>query len=162
MAPSVALMSDDQAGNSSLFSRLSIIDLSYNSFTSDLPSEYFSSWNAMKTGGKKKSLGKYMGDDYYQDSVTVMNKGLEMELVRIFTVFKSIDLSNNKFHGDIPESLGSLGSLIVLNLSSNSLTGSIPSSFGKLSELESLDLSNNKLNGRISEQLRDLSNTSHS
>ncbi|XP_010258630.1 PREDICTED: receptor-like protein 12 isoform X1 [Nelumbo nucifera] len=138
------------------FAKFSIIDLSFNNFTSKLPAEYFSSWKAMAIGNKNKSEAKYVGDGYYQDSVTVMNKGLEMKLVRIFTVFKAIDFSHNRFEGEIPEILGNLGSLIVLNLSSNSLTGSIPPSFGKLTSLESLDLSGNKLAGRIPPELRSL------
>ena len=64
-----------------------------------------------------------------------MNKGLEMELVGISTIFASIDLSNNRFQGDIPDTLGILKALIVLNLLSNSFTSPIPSSLGSLIEL---------------------------
>ncbi|GLT35780.1 hypothetical protein SLA2020_102050, partial [Shorea laevis] len=64
--------------------------------------------------------------------------------------------SSNQFHGPIPEELGELISLLLLNLSHNSLNGQIPSSLGKLAELESLDLSSNKLEGRIPEQLTNL------
>ena len=100
-----------------------------------------------------------MGDDrgYYEDSVTVMNKGFEMVLVKILTIFTSIDLSNNNFSGIIPSSIGDLHSLIVLNLSGNSFEGHIPPSFGKLNELESLDLPNNRLSGRIPQEIASLS-----
>jgi Leucine-rich repeat (LRR) protein len=70
-----------------------------------------------------------------------VNKGIEMEFVKILTIFKAIDLSNNKFYGEIPDSLGNLKGLIVFNLSSNSFMSHIPSSFGNLIELESLELS---------------------
>ncbi|KAF3455578.1 hypothetical protein FNV43_RR00211 [Rhamnella rubrinervis] len=60
------------------------------------------------------------------------------------TIFISIVLSNNRFDGDIPSSIGKLQSLIMLNLSSSNFTGTIPSYFGYLRELESLDLSKNK------------------
>ncbi|KAI8556183.1 hypothetical protein RHMOL_Rhmol05G0232200 [Rhododendron molle] len=86
---------------------------------------------------------------YYEDSVIVINKGLKMELVKILAIFTAIDFSNNCFKGKIPDTLGDLKSLIVLNLSHNALTGSIPSSLGNLSALESLDLSLNKLRGSI-------------
>ncbi|PON32125.1 LRR domain containing protein [Trema orientale] len=95
-------------------------------------------------------------EGYYQDSVTVMNKGLEMVFVKILTIFTSIDLSHNNFHGEIPTTIGDLPSLIVLNLSSNHFEGLILSSLGNLKQLESLDLSNNKLVGRIPQQLASL------
>ncbi|GMH18284.1 hypothetical protein Nepgr_020125 [Nepenthes gracilis] len=93
---------------------------------------------------------------YYQDVVTVTVKGLEFNLQRILTVFTSIDFSNNGFTGEIPELLGNLKGLIVLNLSHNSLSGSIPQSMGNISELESLDLSFNELSGSIPEELVNL------
>ncbi|CAB4315240.1 unnamed protein product [Prunus armeniaca] len=93
---------------------------------------------------------------YYQDTVTVTNKGQEMQLVKILTVFTSIDLSCNKFTGSIPKEMGDLISLYVLNLSSNALTGEIPSSMGDLQDVESLDLSNNKLSRQIPPQLAKL------
>ncbi|KAF3442378.1 hypothetical protein FNV43_RR16294 [Rhamnella rubrinervis] len=138
------------------FMKLRIIDLSFNEFSGNLRSEIFRSWNAMTevSNQNNSSRLKYMGNvSYYQDSVAVMNKGLEMVLVTITTIFTSIDLSNNRFDGEIPRSIGNLQSLHVLNLSSNSFAGLIPSSFGNLKELESLDLSKNKLSGRIPEEL---------
>ncbi|KAF3442377.1 hypothetical protein FNV43_RR16293 [Rhamnella rubrinervis] len=141
------------------FMKLRIIDLSFNEFSGNLRSEIFRSWNAMTevSSQDNSSRLKYMGNySYYQDSVTVMNKGLEMVLVKITTIFTSIDLSNNRFDGEIPRSIGNLQWLHVLNLSSNSFAGLIPSSFGNIKQFESLDLSNNKLSGRIPEELRKL------
>ncbi|GKV35078.1 hypothetical protein SLEP1_g43392 [Rubroshorea leprosula] len=83
-------------------------------------------------------------------------KGFERELVRILTIFTSVDFSCNQFHGPIPEELGELNSLVILNLSHNSLNGQVPLSLGKLAELESLDLSSNKLEGMIPEQLTNM------
>ena len=90
---------------------------------------------------------------YYQDMITVTSKGLELELVRILTLFTSIDVSCNKLDGPIPEDIGELKSLYIFNLSHNALTGKIPPSLGNLSELESLDLSSNMLTGKIPTQL---------
>lgn len=59
----------------------------------------------------------------------------------------AIDFSGNKLQeGEIPESIGLLKDLIVLNLSSNGFNGNIPSSLGNLTQLESLD---NELSGQI-------------
>nr|XP_048324675.1 receptor-like protein 33 [Ziziphus jujuba var. spinosa] len=136
------------------FVNLRIMDLSFNDFTGSLPSHCFKNWTSMMESSKKnESELKYIGEGYYHNSVTFMNKGQEMELIKILTIFVAIDLSNNGLHGEIPTTIGDLQSLIVLNLSSNCFTGAIPSSLGNLPELESLDLSNNKLSGVIPQQL---------
>ncbi|GKV33098.1 hypothetical protein SLEP1_g41642 [Rubroshorea leprosula] len=49
-------------------------------------------------------------------------KDIEVELVRILTVFTIIDLSSRIFHGQIPEELVELSSLLVLNFPCNNLT----------------------------------------
>ncbi|XP_043699223.1 receptor-like protein 35 [Telopea speciosissima] len=85
-----------------------------------------------------------------------MNKGQEIKLERILTIYTALDLSNNNFQGEIPEVIGDLTSLVVLNLSHNDLTGQIPSSIGNMAQLESLDLSVNKLSGKIPGLLTDL------
>ena len=92
----------------------------------------------------------------YENSVTVTMKGQKIELVKILTIFTTIDLSHNSFHGDIPGVIGHLQSLIGLNLSHNYLTGSIPLTLGNLTNLGWLDLSSNKLNGGIPTTLGDL------
>ncbi|XP_020874093.1 receptor like protein 30-like [Arabidopsis lyrata subsp. lyrata] len=77
-----------------------------------------------------------------------------MELVGSgFTIYKTIDVSRNRFEGDIPESIGLLKELIVLNMSNNDFTGHIPPSLSNLSNLESLDLSQNRLFGSIPPEL---------
>jgi hypothetical protein len=76
-------------------------------------------------------------------------------LGKILDHFTSIDLSCNNLDGPIPEDIGVLKSLYILNLSHNAFTDQIPPSLGKLSQLESLDLSSNKLIGEIPIQLAD-------
>ncbi|KAF3457447.1 hypothetical protein FNV43_RR02105 [Rhamnella rubrinervis] len=147
------------------FINLGTLDLSFNNFNGSLPSEYFKNWGYMSKGPDGNKLDvtyfskhKQLPDHsyIYKYSVSVMNKGSEMELWKALNIFMSIDLSNNKLDGEIPSSIGNLESLITLNLSSNNFTGTIPLSFGNMSELESLDLSKNKLSGRIPQQLADL------
>ncbi|GLU17368.1 hypothetical protein SLE2022_337380 [Rubroshorea leprosula] len=94
--------------------------------------------------------------NFYTDFVKVVMKGSLVELKRILKIFTTIDFSSNQFHGLIPDELGELNSLLLLNLSHNSVSGQILSSLGKLAELESLDLSSNKLEGRIPKQLTKL------
>ncbi|XP_058111869.1 receptor-like protein 18 [Magnolia sinica] len=153
-------------GHPQAFPLLQIFDLSFNSFEGNLPSNMFRSWKAMMKQDKSQSLvlGKMIfggsssikSSIYYQNKVSLVSKGLQMELVKILTAFTVVDLSENKFHGDIPESIGDLKSLLVLNMSNNDLIGGIPSSFQNLRDLESLDLSHNKLSGEIPWQLTEL------
>ncbi|KAL7163577.1 hypothetical protein ACSBR2_039648 [Camellia fascicularis] len=85
-----------------------------------------------------------------------MLKGNEVVLPRILTIFTTIDLSHNKFRGEIPNAIGKLYGLRLFNLSHNNLIGNIPSSLGNLCLLESLDLSSNQLSGKIPSQLTSL------
>ncbi|XP_019178534.1 PREDICTED: receptor-like protein 12 [Ipomoea nil] len=145
-----------------LFPQLRVFDLSSNGFTGDLPTWLFKNFKAMTNVVEDKSqmyLGlNNTGEDildpwYYEDSMIVSVKGQERELVRVFSMFITIDLSNNKFEGHIPNSIGDLLALRELNLSRNKFTGHIPMSLGNLSMLESLDLSLNQIGGVIPEQL---------
>ncbi|KAM1525481.1 hypothetical protein ACFX10_009940 [Malus domestica] len=143
---------------------LQIIDLAHNNFSGQILGRCLKTWQAMMAdeGAGLSQLNHiqfqvlYFSQIYYNDKVFVTTKGLEMELVRILTIFTSIDFSGNKFTGSIPVEMGELKSLYVLNLSSNALTGEIPSSLGNLRHVESLDLSNNSLSGKIPSQLTKL------
>ncbi|KAG8484964.1 hypothetical protein CXB51_021496 [Gossypium anomalum] len=144
---------------SSNFSSLQIIDLSGNKFTGTLPTSFFRNLRAMKNKPRERpSDSSVMLDDnnYYQISVNVTTKKLELELTKVVGIFVSMDLSNNKFFGQIPKEVGQLISLHMLNFSHNNFTGPIPTSFGNLVSLESLDLSSNKLSGRIPSQMTKL------
>ncbi|TQD83234.1 hypothetical protein C1H46_031197 [Malus baccata] len=147
----------------SAWTNLQIIDIARNTFTGEIPGNFFKTLQAMMgdEDGAVSKINHVRFQDlgfglYYQDSVTVTTKGLEMELVKILTVFTTIDISCNNFNGSIPEEMGMLKSLIGLNLSGNALTGAIPSSLGNLRQLESLDLSDNKLSGTIPLELSKL------
>ncbi|KAL1189945.1 Receptor-like protein 32 [Cardamine amara subsp. amara] len=141
------------------FPKLRIIDISSNHFSGTLPSDCFATWTSMFSLGKNEdqSNGAYMGTGYYSDSMVLMNKGVEMELVRILKIYTAIDFSGNKFQGQIPTSIGLLKELHVLNMSNNAFTGNIPSSMANMVELESLDVSLNKLSGDIPQELGKLS-----
>ncbi|XP_059663945.1 receptor-like protein 6 [Cornus florida] len=139
------------------FPKLQILDLSHNGFTGKLPSGYFHTWTAMKTIDVNQLT--YVGgvvSVVNNVNLTLTNKGVEIVYLYILNVFTAIDLSSNRFEGEIPESIGILKSLHMLNLSNNNLIGQIPSSLGNLTELESLDLSRNKLSGEIPQQLTQL------
>ncbi|KAK9017788.1 hypothetical protein V6N11_000791 [Hibiscus sabdariffa] len=144
------------------FSALRIIDLSRNEFSGTLPATFFRNLRAMTDvpKGRPSDSLVYCSDIYntvcYQTSVNVTTKRLELELTKTVTILVSMDLSNNQFCGHIPEEVGRLVSLQMLNFSRNNFTGPIPASFENLVALESMDLSSNKLNGRIPSQLTKL------
>jgi len=139
------------------FSKLQIFDLSNNSLSGPLPTQYFNNFKAMMSVDQDMDYmrPKNLSTSYVY-SVTLAWKGLEIEFSKIQIALTTLDLSCNKFTGKIPESLGKLKSLIQLNLSHNSLIGYIQLSLGNLTNLESLDLSSNLLAGRIPQQLVDL------
>ncbi|XP_031095042.1 receptor-like protein 6 [Ipomoea triloba] len=150
--------------NSNLsWKNLQIIDISSNEFSGKLDSSYFFSWRGMISNEDaftpaENQIGfvSLFDDLCYEDTVTIILKGQEVELVKVLRIFTSIDFSSNKFDGDIPDSIGALNSLHLLNLSHNALTGKIPQEFGNLTQLESLDLSANQLSGEIPMQLSKL------
>ncbi|KAK3444996.1 LOW QUALITY PROTEIN: hypothetical protein EUGRSUZ_A00560 [Eucalyptus grandis] len=138
---------------------LQIVDISSNNFSGTLPSQYLTTWEAMKADIdfnyiQYPFLSLY--GLYYQDTVSVTIKGLQYELLKILTLFTSIDFSCNSFEGPIPDTLGDLKALYFLNLSKNGFSGPIPSSLEHLQQLESLDLSWNDLNWDDSPTLSDL------
>ncbi|XP_022744345.1 receptor-like protein 12 isoform X2 [Durio zibethinus] len=144
-----------------VFPKLRVIDLSHNRFNGTLPSGYFERWNAMRSLDVRNSSASYMLEyldmtinvmhvpRYYIYSMTITNKGIEMLYPKIIRTLVAIDLSSNRFDGEIPESIWSLKELHLLNFSNNILVGRIPSAIAKLTNLEALDLSQNKLAGRI-------------
>ncbi|XP_010064258.2 receptor-like protein 33 [Eucalyptus grandis] len=138
------------------FSELRIFDLSNNNLSGPLPVSYIMKLTAMMYQDKRQGKPQYIGDGNYQDSVMVTMKGLEIRLVKILTVFTSIDLSSNHFGGELPVYIGNLKLLKGLNFSHNNLTGYIPLSTGNLTELEWLNLSSNKFIGSIPQELADL------
>ncbi|MED6205545.1 hypothetical protein PIB30_018720 [Stylosanthes scabra] len=160
--PIVSLKSKD------MFPNLIIFDISSNNFSGQLPIAYIKSFQAMKivVGAEGQSSFYYISGypfrvigsslPEYDDSVTETMKGLRSNFEKIPNVLVSIDLSSNRFEGEIPYDFGELNALISLNLSHNSLNGHIPHSLGNLTNLESLDLSSNMLVGEIPPELTNL------
>nr|XP_043614049.1 receptor-like protein 19 [Erigeron canadensis] len=135
------------------FPRLRILDISGNLFTGHLPSNYFENFKAMMDINQQERVPRYMGNEIYKESVELVVKGQEMKIDRILTVLTAIDLSNNKFEGEIPDNIRMLNSLRYLNLSHNQLSGHIPKTIRNLTLLESLDLSSNQVTGKIPPEL---------
>ncbi|KAM4108736.1 hypothetical protein ACB094_03G067800 [Castanea mollissima] len=148
------------------FPKLQIIDVSFNNFTGKLPYEHFQSWTSMKVANLTfDEDNAYMVADTstpspysifvneFSYTLEMTNKGIKTLYQKIQDHLVAIDLSSNKFDGEISEVIGNLKGLHLLNVSNNMLTGPIPSSLENLMELESLDLSQNRLSGEIPPKL---------
>ncbi|KAG2592512.1 hypothetical protein PVAP13_5NG556700 [Panicum virgatum] len=143
------------------FPMLQVFDISSNGFNGGIPAQYLKRLKAMINSSEVESQARTVGyqyaiDTYYENSVTVMVKGLDLTLVRILYTFKSFDVSNNSFDGTIPSEIGDLKLLKVLNLSRNAFADQIPSRISSMVQLESLDLSRNYLSGEIPSGLASL------
>jgi Leucine-rich repeat (LRR) protein len=145
------------------FPNLRIIDLSHNNFVGNLPLKLFGNCN-VKTSETANHLTYIQVSSFntgfksyeYDYSMTMTNKGNIMFYEKVQELFMVVDISRNRFVGEISKFIENLRGFHLLNLSNNALTGHIPSSLGSLTELEALDLSQNMLSGDIPQQLTQL------
>ncbi|XP_078169637.1 uncharacterized protein LOC144564020 [Carex rostrata] len=141
----------------SSFPFLRIIDLASNNFNGSLPPLWFNNFKSIQNiSWDGVSIFEIDGI-----SVIITDKGAQMTLEHnLLDLMTLIDLSSNRFTGDIPEIIGELKGIKALNLSHNSFNGSIPNLLGCLTQIESLDLSCNQLSGEIPQELISLTSLS--
>ena len=60
-----------------------------------------------------------------------------------------LSLSNNRFFGSLPSSIGNFSGLKILLLDGNKLSGKVPSEIGDLKSVLKLDFSRNNFSGEI-------------
>ena len=98
------------------FPQLRMVDISRNKFTGRLPHDYFVTWSTPMIGTPREAREPlYIGDDYsyrYYPSMYLRNKGINMELEKILVAYTSIDFSENKLAGKIPESITMISPVI--------------------------------------------------
>nr|GMC69037.1 LRR receptor-like serine/threonine-protein kinase GSO2 [Ipomoea batatas] len=136
--------------------QLYFLDLSNNSLTGEIPKELLigcSSLSMLKLSNNKLE-GEIVQEFVHLDSLmylhldgnnftgTIKDSLLNIDLV-------SLDISDNKFSGNIPRWMGHMISLRQLSLSKNHLEGPIPIELCSLEFLSILDLSENNLTGSI-------------
>ncbi|KAG6773104.1 hypothetical protein POTOM_020358 [Populus tomentosa] len=163
-----------------LLRKLSILDLSENNFSGLLPSclsnfnftasdekTWVNTFTMTEDDGIRKDI--FGNVAFYLDIRSLLPEisvkiSVELTSKKNFYTYEggnlrylsALDLSCNRFTGEIPTEWGKSSGIYSLNLSQNNLTGLIPSSFSNLKHIESLDLSHNNLNGRIPAQLVEL------
>ncbi|XP_047944008.1 receptor-like protein 9DC3 [Salvia hispanica] len=146
------MLADSNSNTEQSFPKLQVLDVSKNMFVGSLPDRYINKFQGMIDAKENQTDDEaYLFLTFIEMKLTL--KGLDQLLNRLLDTFTTLDLSSNRFCGNILPSIGNLNSLRYLNLSHNTLTGHIPSSLGHMSLLESLDLSSNKLGGQIPDEL---------
>ncbi|KAL0452648.1 UNVERIFIED_CONTAM: putative LRR receptor-like serine/threonine-protein kinase IRK [Sesamum latifolium] len=115
-------------------------DISHNSLTGTLPSWVF------KLGLQQVLLSDNGLSGSIDDALASSKENSRTKLL-------ILDVSQNKLSGEIPSTVGDLGSLQLLNMSRNSFVGTIPARIGQLKSLSILDLSENQLNGSIPSEI---------
>nr|GFA48339.1 hypothetical protein [Tanacetum cinerariifolium] len=107
------------------FSRLKIFDISRNGFVGRLPGEYFENFNAIKDVDKNQNGNLVNISDSSYSIILPVNSKADWLGSQVFVKFSLIDLSSNKFEGEIPNVIEN-HNLEVLDLSQNHLEGRIP------------------------------------
>ncbi|KAL0854342.1 hypothetical protein Bca101_059494 [Brassica carinata] len=136
-----------------LLSKLLILDMSWNSLNGSIPSSLsnLTQLTNMKLQGNDLSgtipdsigdlsslLELQLGQNQLRGRIPIMPPKLQI----------SLNLSTNMFHGPIPStSFSKLDRLEVLDLSNNKFSGEIPEDLTSLISLRQLILSNNQLTG---------------
>ncbi|KAH9306494.1 hypothetical protein KI387_010898, partial [Taxus chinensis] len=124
-----------------------------NSITSD-PSKILSTWNANTgfcnwTGISCNKLMRVSAIDLGSLRLT----GSISPSLENLTFLERLNISDNSFHGVIPELGHKLSNLKELYLWGNQLSGSVPTSLANCSKLTHLDLGINNLTGTVPLQL---------
>uniref|UniRef100_A0A8I7BGK7 non-specific serine/threonine protein kinase n=2 Tax=Hordeum vulgare subsp. vulgare TaxID=112509 RepID=A0A8I7BGK7_HORVV len=126
-------------------SNLFFLDISNNSLAGDIPTALMD-MPMLKSDKSEAHLAPGVFELPVYDSLS--------RQYRVPIALRNVlDLSHNKFTGEIPLEVGQLKALLSLNLSFNHLTGQIPQSISDLTNLQLLDLSSNNLTGAIPDTL---------
>ncbi|KAJ0558771.1 putative leucine-rich repeat domain superfamily [Helianthus annuus] len=138
-------------------SQVQVLDLADNNLSGNIPRCFnnFSVLSGIETN-LEVQLSFYLDGGSFIVGDSLVMKGQEAEYGSFLGLVMLLDLSSNKFSGQIPSELTTLHKLNSLNLSRNQLTGEIPNKIGDMKSLESLDLSVNNLSGELPMSLSEL------
>lgn len=156
--------------------KLEVLDFSYNQITGSIPGWFGTFPNLFYLDLSFNLLGGYFPEGFTQMPGLVSEQG-SAQINRTYLalpVFVSpnnvsllqynqlaflppaIYLGSNSISGSIPNEIGQLQGLHVLDLSNNNFSGNIPTQISNLTNLETLDLEENHLSGEIPPSLASL------
>ncbi|XP_062079308.1 receptor-like protein EIX1 [Humulus lupulus] len=152
-------------------STMQILDLSSNDLSGSIPSciknfkamveDYYDPKTIIPSIPVVTTTPGVGFDDSYINTASFIWKGTQYKYDKNLGLLRIIDLSNNKFNGEIPIEVSYLSQLRQLNLSCNNFSGAIPRNIGNLNKLELLDLSRNKVFGEIPISLAEISSLNY-
>ncbi|XP_058067524.1 leucine-rich repeat receptor-like protein kinase TDR [Magnolia sinica] len=120
------------------------LNLSYNSFSGQLPTDVFNLTNL-----RSLDIGRNNFNGNFPDGISAIQR---------LVVF---DAFSNSFSGPLPTEIARLESLKVLNLAGSYFDGPIPREYGSFKSLEFLHLAGNLLSGEIPPELGNLKTVTH-
>ncbi|KAL7219256.1 hypothetical protein ACSBR2_012357 [Camellia fascicularis] len=146
--------------NFNVTSSLQFLDLSFTSFSGQLP-ESISNLKALNklyliNNNFSGSIPASFGNLTQINDLGFWSNNFSGQIpssISNLAKLPFLDLSRNNFNGQIPDSLGNMSQLTHLFLYSNHLTGPIPSYTVGLSKLTTLQLYDNSLDGTIPSSL---------
>ncbi|XP_009588731.1 uncharacterized protein LOC107777952 [Nicotiana tabacum] len=128
---------------------LQYIGFSRNNLSGPIPENLDGLKTMMKRQNEATILGYVYSLKFTGAQLEIVTKGQTQWLESVYSYNTGFDVSSNTLTGKIPEKIGLLSGVPLLNLSHNNLTGVIPKTIGEMISLESLDLSSNQLTGEI-------------
>lgn len=145
--------------------RVSVVSLSENSLTGEIPSELGSLSHLRRlylqrnriAGPIPPELGNLTRNEALFLHRNALGGTIPAELGNLSNL-RWLALNANQLSGTIPAQLGNLAELRWLNFDGNELSGEIPAELGDLSNLKILWIWNNALNGEIPAELGKLTN----
>lgn len=142
--------------------KLKVLNLSYNRITGpiptwlgDMPSLFVVNFTQNFLSGDLPReicrLPALMADNTSSDLSYLALPFLfdSLQYNRLFNLPRGLKVGGNNLSGNIPEEIGQLRLLHILDLNNNGFNGSIPTQLSSLANLERLDMSGNRLSGEI-------------
>ncbi|XAR66798.1 Non-specific serine/threonine protein kinase [Bertholletia excelsa] len=120
------------------------LNLSYNLFSEQLPTEIFNLTNLRSLDISRNNF-----------SGSLPSGISNLQSLAVFDAF------SNSFSGSLPAEISRLQSLKVLNLAGSYFSGPIPSEYGSFKSLEFIHLAGNFLSGKIPPELGQLKTVTH-
>ncbi|CAL2244701.1 unnamed protein product [Prunus armeniaca] len=143
--------------NGSDHTSLTILDLSFNKFTGEIPPRLGACSKLQVFGAGFNNLSGYLPGEIFDladlEELYLPGNRLSGHIgkgIVLLTKLKILELSSNKFSGPIPSNVGKLSRLENLRLSTNNFTGHLPPSLTNCTNLSTLILRFNHLTGDLS------------